>query len=361
MSYSKKTLVFLLLIAFLSSGWVIAQEQVPVKKKLVVGTKEAPPFSMKNKDGDWIGISIDLWRLIASEMKLNYEFRELSHHDLLKEISDGSLDVAATTLTITPERLDSFEFTYPFFTTGLGIAVPLKERDGLFGIIKQFFSLAFMKIIVILILLLLMVGIVLWLLERKKNPQHFGGKATQGIGSGFWFSAVTMTTVGYGDKHPITWGGRIVALVLMLAGTLFVALLTAAITSALTVRELGPTVHEIGDLHRLRVGTIPDTTSEDFLNKNLIPFHKYQSLAEGLQAVATGEVNAFVYDAPRLRYLIKERFHGTLMVLPQIYGHEDYGIALAKNSPLLKPVNRVLLQKVRDPQWQEILYRYLGR
>ena len=50
-----------------------------VKKKLTVGTREAPPFSMKDNDGRWTGISIDLWRQIATELNLNYEFRELTN------------------------------------------------------------------------------------------------------------------------------------------------------------------------------------------------------------------------------------------------------------------------------------------
>jgi hypothetical protein len=71
-----------------------------------------------------------------------------------------------------------------------------------------------------------------WLFERKLNPAHFGGNTLQGIGSGFWFSAVTMTTVGYGDKHPKTTGGRIVSLIWMFTAVILVSLFTATITHA---------------------------------------------------------------------------------------------------------------------------------
>ena len=46
------------------------------EKELVIGTKEAPPFSMKTTDGNWIGISIDLWRRIADELHLRYRFAD---------------------------------------------------------------------------------------------------------------------------------------------------------------------------------------------------------------------------------------------------------------------------------------------
>jgi ABC-type amino acid transport substrate-binding protein len=38
-----------------------------LQRTIVVGTKEAPPFAMKTREGEWSGISIDLWRRIADE------------------------------------------------------------------------------------------------------------------------------------------------------------------------------------------------------------------------------------------------------------------------------------------------------
>lgn len=336
--------------------------EVPsIKKKLIVGTKEAPPFSMKDKDGRWTGISIDLWRQIATELNLKYEFLELDQYNLLKGITNGSLDAVVAELTITPERLNNFDFTYPFYTTGLGIAVPYKEKNALISITKQVFSFTVLKIIIIMVLALLIVGIGVWLFERKHNPEHFGGSTIQGIGAGFWFSAVTMATVGYGDKHPKTFGGRIVSLIWMLTAVILVSLFTATITSILTVRQLETSVRGIEDLRKDVVGTMPYTTSESFLNNCFISFKTYKSVEEGLEALMNGEIKAFVFDAPELRYRIKQRFQGKLEVLPQTYSQENYGIALVSSSPLLKSINQVLLQKIRNQEWQESLYRYLGR
>ena len=43
------------------------QQNSSVSQPLIVGTKEAPPFSMKSSDGQWTGLSVDLWRQIAAE------------------------------------------------------------------------------------------------------------------------------------------------------------------------------------------------------------------------------------------------------------------------------------------------------
>ena len=337
------------------------ESEIPaVKKKLVVGTKETPPFAMKDADGNWTGISINLWQQIAEELNFAYEWRELDQSALLTGIEDGSLDAVVANLTITPDRLDKFDFTYPFYTTGLGIAVLGRDRNAGMAIIEQICSWTVLKIILAVILLLLIVGLTMWRLERKRNPEQFGGTTTEGIASGFWFSAVTMTTVGYGDKHPKTLGGRIVALFWMFVSVILVSVFTATITSLLTVKQLVPSIRGLEDLKKVYVGTLPYTTSETFLKNNFISFKTYPSVPEGLDALHRGEIKAFFYDIPALRYWVKQRFQGKIEVLPQIYSQENYGIALTNDSPLRKMINRVLLEKIRDQKWQGTLYQYLG-
>jgi voltage-gated potassium channel len=46
-----------------------------------------------------------------------------------------------------------------------------------------------------------------------------------------WWAIVTVTTVGYGDKFPVTGGGRAVAVVLMLVGIGLIGILTATVAS----------------------------------------------------------------------------------------------------------------------------------
>jgi polar amino acid transport system substrate-binding protein len=331
-----------------------------VKKKLVVGTKVTPPFAMKDANGNWTGISIDLWRQISAELNLSYEWRELDQHGLLEGITNGSLDAVVANLTITPSRLDKFDFTYPFYTTGLGIAVARQDGDVAMTIILQVFSWAVLKIIIAVVAILLLVGLAIWQFERKRNSEQFGGTTVEGIASGFWFSAVTMTTVGYGDKHPKTLGGRLVALFWMFVSVILVSIFTAMITSLLTVKQLVPSIRGLEDLKRENVGTLPYTTSEAFLKNHHIVFKTYPSVLEGLEALESGEIKALVYDIPALRYWIRQQFQGKIEVLPQTYSQENYGIALRDNSPLRKMINRILLEKIRDQEWQKTLYHYLG-
>lgn len=186
--------------------------------KAIIGTKESPPFAIKQTDGSWGGLSIELWRSIAEEIGLDYEFQEMTLGELLDGVADGSLTASVAALTVTNEREKRMDFSHPFYTTGLGIAVSQDAGGNWSSVIKGVFSHGFIQVLSSLFCLILVCGLLVWLFERRDNPEQFGGRPINGIWSGFWWAAVTMTTVGYGDKAPKTLGGRLVGLVWMFAG-----------------------------------------------------------------------------------------------------------------------------------------------
>jgi len=338
-----------------------AEMKAPPGRTLVVGTKESPPFSMKAADGTWTGISIDLWRDIAKQLNLAFEFRETDLRGLLDGVTDGSLDVAIAALTVTYEREKVMDFTHPFFHTGLGIAVSRQPSRPWLDVFRSFYSLVILKFVVGLFLILLLVGYFVWLFERKKNPEQFGGDMKAGIFSALWWSLVTMTTVGYGDKAPITRGGRSVAILWMLIGICAISVLTAHITSNLTLLQMRSSIKGPQDLVHVPVGSVADSTSSDYLRTNRIPFSPYKMASEGLNALAEGKIQALVYDKAILQYLVQKDYPGKLEVLPYLFDEQDYGIALREGSPLRVPVNLVLLKIIFSPAWQDTLSLYLGR
>ncbi len=55
-------------------------------------------------------------------------------------------------------------------------------------------------------------------------------------GRGLWWAIQTVTTVGYGDVTPVHTSGRLVAAIVMIWGTAYLAILTATITSTFVAR-----------------------------------------------------------------------------------------------------------------------------
>jgi polar amino acid transport system substrate-binding protein len=100
------------------------------KPKLRVATRIIPPFVME--DGDKLkGFSIDLWRNIADELDLQYEFSvKSSVGSLIDAVKSGRADVGIAAVSITSERDKVVDFSQPIFDSGLQILVPRPSRGA---------------------------------------------------------------------------------------------------------------------------------------------------------------------------------------------------------------------------------------
>ncbi len=376
-------------------------------KPVLVGVRIVPPFVIAEPDGSYSGLTIALWEHIASEMNLEFEYVERDIAGLIEGVaqagqgpefkaspdtkvdaahesatperqtginanasggyesaasdSDGTkpLFAAASALTITAEREEILDFTHPFFVTGLGIAVPY-QPTGLWQAIFSIFSTEFLWVVVLLILLLLFWGVLVWYFERVRNPDDFGGTPAEGIGSGFWWAAVTMTTVGYGDKAPKTFAGRMIGFIWMFAGIILISFFTASIASSLTVTQLDSRVSGPQDLPFVRVGVLQHSATIDYLEENRIRYRTFEAIDDGLRAVADDQIDAFVHDAPIIRYYSVQNFRNEVRVLPGTFNDQYYGIALPLESPYRNVINRIMLDFIASDEWEQLNHRYLG-
>jgi polar amino acid transport system substrate-binding protein len=331
------------------------------QREIVVGTKEAPPFAMKAPDGDWSGISIDLWRRIAEKQNFKYRFEDLDTVPaLIDATAAGKVDIAVAALTVTAGREEMLDFTSAFYGTGLGIAVP--TTTGVAGwapVVRALTSFGFLRAVLALIGLALLVGLLVWLLERRHN-EEFGGGVTKGLSSSVWWTTVAMTQRGIGHQGPRTLPGRFVAMLWMVGSIIAVAVFTASITSALTVRQLQSAVQGVTDLSQVRVGVVSGSSTEDTLRKLRISFESYPSARAGLQAIRDGKLDAFVYDRPLLAWSIHHDFRSSVQLLDVTFDQQHYAFAVPAGSPLRKPVSVAILNEVRSTWWGDTLYRYLG-
>ena len=57
------------------------------------------------------------------------------------------------------------------------------------------------------------------------------GSNIKNFGDGIWWAVTTVTTVGYGDRFPVSSEGRLLAVLLMIAGISLVGVITASVAS----------------------------------------------------------------------------------------------------------------------------------
>jgi voltage-gated potassium channel len=84
---------------------------------------------------------------------------------------------------------------------------------------------------------------------------HARGSNIHGFADALWWAVVTVTTVGYGDKFPVTAAGRGVAVVLMLVGIGLIGVLTATVASFFVQQTADEQTTDLQDLQQ-RLGRI---------------------------------------------------------------------------------------------------------
>ena len=79
--------------------------------------------------------------------------------------------------------------------------------------------------------------------------EHAKGSNIHDYPDALWWAIVTVTTVGYGDRYPVSEGGRIVAVVLMLVGIGLIGVLTATVASVFIKEHTDANKEEIKKGH----------------------------------------------------------------------------------------------------------------
>ena len=113
-------------------------DRIVGKKELVVGTAGSmPPLNMTTKNGQIIGIEVDLAKMIAGAMDVKLTLKPMHFNDLLSALERGEVDMVLSSMTITPGRNLKFAFVGPYFHSGKSILTKKKNVDSLDEISKM--------------------------------------------------------------------------------------------------------------------------------------------------------------------------------------------------------------------------------
>ncbi len=332
-------------------------------RSLRVGVAGSAPFVVR--DGNTLdGLSIGAWRAVAARLNLDFEFAEQpSVRRGLERVAAGELDVMVGPISITAERAQVVRFTQPYFQSSLAIATRA-EGPSLLSRVGPFLSRAFAVGLVTLLVVLGVVGALLWLTERRKNATMFPRDPLRGIGNGVWMALVTMTTVGYGDRVPLTVGGRVITGIWMVVAMLSVSSLTAGIASALTLSQLERgLIERARDLEGRRVAVVGETVGARFARDHDARLAVTTSVGAALDLLGRGKVEAVVHDRPILLYEMN-RFDDDhdLLIAEHVYEPQGYGFAAHPDPAVdLAPALSVgLLEVIEAGEMRALSAKWLG-
>jgi polar amino acid transport system substrate-binding protein len=80
-----------------------------------------PPLNMTDKNGEIIGLEVDLMKALARSMGLTTRFVVKPIADLIPAIERGEVDVVSSGMTITPERNARVAFAGPYLISGKSV------------------------------------------------------------------------------------------------------------------------------------------------------------------------------------------------------------------------------------------------
>src|SRR5271169_3792748 len=103
-----------------------------------------PPFETKTSNGAFEGFEVDIVNEAAKRAGMTTEIADYGFQALFAAIASKRIDVAISTITITPDRLKSVAFTQPYYDSDMGIVTkaesPIKGIADLKGKIVGYLS-----------------------------------------------------------------------------------------------------------------------------------------------------------------------------------------------------------------------------
>lgn len=328
-------------------------------ERLIVGVTQDPPYLIKEKDGEWIGLNMSIWKAAAHELKIEYDLKEMDFDELLTALQNRSIDIAINTIYVTAERQKFIDYSFPFGNSRLAIAtLPQEISHPWWTAIRLFFSWGTLKVILFLCLALVILGFILWLIERKANPDHFGGNVIKGIGSGiYWVGSTLASGVCFGVALK-SFPARVLGLIWMFLCAIALSALIASLTSSLSaVRDRAEVVHS-DELRRMHLGGLKGGAETAAL-KNLggkCTFFKDEKSA--LNAVLDKKIEGFLYDEISLIYYRDNDYKNKISVYPMDTKRFFFAFGFPKHSPIKSKVDYAVLDYIEKPEWPLILKRY---
>lgn len=323
---------------------------------LRVGLADDPPFSAY-RDGRWSGLSVDIWTSVADGLGATVEWQRVARADTAALLAAHRLDVGPV-MAVTTGRVRTMDFSPPVLASGVAIAT-IEERGWDFrALAARLWDSHVFNVIGGILLFSLVVGFLLWHLERRHNPASFGGEAEQGLVSGIWCAMSTVTTVGYGDKVPVTWAGRLLCFITMLSGVVIISLFTAAASSALTVAHLRPRVHDAAELKEDVSAVVAGSAAADYLRTHGMPMLAVPDDAAAETALEHGKVAAFVDDRIQLRAWYHDHPR-RVAILPLNLEEVYYAYPLPSDPDVRRRLSVALQEFLDSSRWQKLQARHL--
>jgi len=159
---------------------------------------------------------------------------------------------------------------------------------------------------------------------------------------------------------PRLWLARVIAVLWMFTGVVFVAFYTAQLAATLTVQQIQGGINGPDDLKGKRVATTRGSTAAAVLRELNAQVQEVERIDEAYQILLAGDVDAVVFDSPVLLYYAANDGKGRVHMVGSPFRKEDYGIVFQPKSQLRRQVNNALLVLREDGTYQQLYDKWFA-
>ena len=146
-----------------------------------------------------------------------------------------------------------------------------------------------------------------------------------------------------GGDNARQWIARMLAVLWMFVGIVFVASYTAQLTMTLTVQQIKGAINGPQDLPGKKVATIANSTAADYLRMHAAKVKVFEQPDQMFRALLNREVDAVVSESPIVRYYAAHEGKGRVQLVGTEFDTAPLAIVLQLNSPLRRKIDIALL------------------
>jgi polar amino acid transport system substrate-binding protein len=363
----KKGILLLLLPALLIAAQVAQVIAAPAKdqetlpaRPLIVAVQHDGTYTQKDKDGNWTGPMVDFWALVAQELKRPYVFKQMSLNSIITALQSGAIDVAASTMFITAEREKLFELSTPIGEgrPALLTIYKVKHEHPWIEAVEIFLSWRTVRVICFLLAVVICLGIAMWLIERKENPEDFSRTFFGGAAAGIYWAGSTLASGLCLGINLKTLRGRFFGLIWMMVCALALSAFIASLTHSLTDQLQETQALDDTDLRYMRLGVKKGSVQAQMIKERGGYHTLFDTDEEAVNAVLTNQIDGYLCPEARAYHFANYAFNGRVSVYETSLKGYLYALAMPKGSPLRRPINVAILKLLDKSVWESLVERY---
>ncbi|KAJ7295248.1 hypothetical protein O6H91_Y204200 [Diphasiastrum complanatum] len=286
-----------------------------------------------------------------------------NYDDLVERLANKEFDAVVGDVTITAERARIVDFTQPYIASGLVVVVPARKEEtyAAWAFMRPFTPAMWCTTCVFF----LCTGVVVWLLERKKNPTFRGGPLKKQFVTTLWF---IFSTLFFSQKEDVkSTLGRAVVVIWLFVVLIITSSYTASLTSILTLQQLMPTIQGFNELvaSSFPIGYQAGSFVEDYLlqlhvrKERLVPLDGLANFADALhKGPKAGGIGALVEELPYVQEFLSSACE--FIIAGDEFTKSGWGFAFPTGSQLAVDMSIALLTLAENGELQRLHDKWLG-